>query len=268
MREHRCSQTWLAQAKWSSLDTYWDRNYRHPIDNVPFSPRDVVLVGRDPGREVWFVLLEGSIYEDNADGITDAALQRMALVEVKGDGSVVVHEDTHILVNAGGGPWDPLMSNLVVTARHDIIARLDYDLGNALIALDLSSFEAQRVSDFRASSPELVPVERDVDIEVMKFFQRSPEHVVEVPGHTFERIIAEILASHGFSDIQLNVRNAYGEMDIIAFDSTQSGRRGYIIECKMLSKQKGLPPRGTCGGNEANSHGVRRCRQGYACDNL
>ena len=71
----------------------------------------------------------------------------------------------------------------------------------------------------------------------MKYLHRFPDHVLYVPGDSFEKIIAEVLASHGFSNIQLNVRNAFGEMDIIAFEKDKDGRsHGYIVECKRYKR--------------------------------
>jgi hypothetical protein len=216
--------------KWRTLPIY--RGNYGPVSDVQFDVVDAILVHRSQKEVIWFVLLEASVFESR----NDAILQKTAFVNVSKSGSYIVKESDEILENAGGGgPYDLIMRDLVVSAREDVIAWLPNhgELGNILLKIDLSSLQYQRIDTFRAPNPELIPVGRDVDVEVVKYLRRFPEHITQIPADSFEKIIAEILRSHGFSDIQLNVKNMFGEIDIVAFDATKEGRRqGYIIECK------------------------------------
>ena len=222
--------------KWSVLPSY--RGNYGPVSNVQFDILDAVMVERTEQEEKWFVLLEAYVSESG----NDAILQKTAFVSVLKDRSFSVHETSELLENAGGGgPYDLIMRNLVVSARGDIIAMLPnhYNLGNVLIKLDFHNQLFERIRTFKAPNPELIPIARDVDVEVMKYLRRFPEHITQMPGHSFEKIIAEIMKSHGFSDVQLNVRNMYGEIDIIAFEGTKEKRRkGYIIECKRYRRNR------------------------------
>lgn len=227
--------------EWQKIRLYHGNH--GPVANVGFSINDALVVYRKKDIDVWFVLLETYVGEQN----NDAIIQKMAIVEVHKNGSYQVHENNQIFENAGGGgPYDPIISDLVVTARTDVIGVIRQggesgDGNNVLISLNLDSFQAQHAGTFRSPSPELIPVGREVDLELMKYLRRFPEHVTEMPGDSFERIIAEILASHGFSDIQLNVRNNFGEIDILAFEGSKDRKRkGYIIECKRYKKERNV----------------------------
>jgi len=224
----------FAAIEWAALPLY--RGNYGPVSNVRFSVSDAALIHRGPDRDIWFILLDAKVFEQG----NDALLQKTAFVEVMRDGSCISHEEKTLLENAGGGgPYDIIMSDCVVTARGDVIAAAGAPHGNVLVSLDLASFGSRQIDTFQTPSRELVPVARDVDAEVMKYLRRFPEHVTEMPPASFEKIVAEVLASHGFSDIQLNVQNAFGEIDIIAFESTKEGkRRGYIIECKRYNKRR------------------------------
>lgn len=222
---------------WETIKLY--RGHFGPVANVTFAAKDAVLVHRERHRDLWLVLLEAIVREHD----NDAILQKFATAEVFGDGRYAVHEDNQLRENAGGGgPYDWTVIELIVTARRDVVAGLDHpfdDQNNVLLSITPESVLPRIVGAFQAPSPELIPAGRAIDAELMKYLRRFPEHVTEVPDDTFEGVVAEILASHGFSDIQLNVRNRFGEIDIVAFESTKDGaRRGYIVECKRYKRTR------------------------------
>jgi restriction endonuclease Mrr len=87
------------------------------------------------------------------------------------------------------------------------------------------------------SEAALRVVVHEVDRELMQFLKKKPAAVLQTSGHLFEKIIAEILASLGFSDITLNVKTEAGEVDIIGFSRDVLGVNiGYIFELKQLAE--------------------------------
>jgi hypothetical protein len=185
-----------------------------------------------------FVHLEAVVFEQG----NDAILQKMSLVEVLRNGQYQVHEPSDFLENAAGSySHDWIMSRPIVSARGDIVAALpnhpEFGDGETreryvVVVLDEQSRQFVQVDSFLSIPRALSRSHADIEREILKYLGHFPDHVKTLPGDAFERIVAEILASHGFSDIQLNVRTEFGEIDILAFEDRKTGK-GYIIECKQ-----------------------------------
>ena len=234
LRGERVPDLPFSRHRWGTIPTY--RGNYGPVSNVQFSVQDAVRMSATTAGQIWFALLEAYVSEQG----NDAILQKTAFVEVRPDGSYTAHEEPTILENSGGGgPYDLVMRNLVVSARGDVIAELVNHPGNVLVSLEPSQHRSEQVATFEAPSPELAPVARDVDEEVLRYLHRFPEHVTEFPSDAFEKIVAEVLRSHGFSDVQMNVRNKFGEIDIVAFEGGKGdSRMGYIVECKRYRRDR------------------------------
>lgn len=222
--------------EWTPLKLY--RGSWGPVANVQFQPIAALMVRKHADRELWFVHLQADVSEQG----NDAILQKMSLVEVFRDGRYQVHEPIDFLENAGGSPTnDWIMGQPIVSARGDIVALLpthtkfeDGEIRHRYVVVVLYETERRfvQVDSFLSIPRVLSESHKDIEREILKYLGHFPDHVKTLPGDTFERIVAEILASHGFSDIQLNVRTEFGEIDILAFEDRKTGK-GYIVECKQ-----------------------------------
>ncbi|GAG61391.1 unnamed protein product, partial [marine sediment metagenome] len=79
--------------------------------------------------------------------------------------------------------------------------------------------------------------------ETARYLAQHPWELYRIPPDYFEKIIAEIMASHGF-EVQLNVRllgaGKGDEADIIAVRQISGMKKPirYIIECKRYAKER------------------------------
>lgn len=215
--------------KWKSIDVYYG-NFG-TVGTVEFQPKNCLFVGKYDNIEQWFVLLEAYVSEH----YNDAVLQKMPLVEVFPDQTYKAYDWESYLENAaGGGDYDWVISNPTVSARGDIIANLPNhpkftETGTrnryVVIVLDESRKTFRQVGSFLSTDPELIAARAEIDDTIKKG-----------SGSTFE-IIDDVLTSHDFSNIQLNVKNMFSESNIITFKNLHTGT-GHIIECKQYGNSK------------------------------
>ena len=94
------------------------------------------------------------------------------------------------------------------------------------------------VFSFEKPKSGLVQVLQLCEEEILKYLAKNPNDVRNIPPDTFERIIAEIMASSGF-DVELTQRTRDGGKDIIAVSTDAFGiKTNYIVECKRYASHR------------------------------
>lgn len=208
---------------WQSIDVYHG-NFG-PVGNVKFEPINALFVGKHDNIQQWFVLLKAYVFEQG----NDAILQKMPLVEVFPDQTYKAYDKEYYLENAAGGSYDWIISDPTVSVRGDIIAELpnhfEFTKGETrnryvIMVLDEPLKTFNQVGSFLSSDPDLIAAGNQIKKEFMK----------NGSGNAF-KIIAEVLASHNFSDIHLNIKNQLIDSNIIAFKHLSNGTC-HILEYK------------------------------------
>jgi hypothetical protein len=203
--------------EWQSIDMYYG-NFGQ-VKDVEFNIKSALFVRKQDHIQQWFVLLETWVAEEG----NDAILQKMPLVEVFPDQTYQAHDWEDYLENASGGDYDWIISNPTVSVRGDIIAILPNHAEftkegtrdrYVIRVLDDSAKTFRHLGSFLSPDPELIAVGN------------------QIKNGSDLKVIEEILARHGFSDIQLNVRNQFDKSYILAFKHLHRGT-GHIIECKL-----------------------------------
>jgi hypothetical protein len=212
--------------KWQSIDVYHG-NFGQ-VKDVEFNIKNALFVRKQDHIQQWFVLLETWVFEEG----NDAILQKMPLVEVFPDQSYQAHDWEDYLENAAGGDYNWIISDPTVSVRGDIIARLPNHVEftkegtrdrYVIRVLDDSAKTFRQLGSFLSPDPELIA---------------AGNQIKNGSDHSF-KFIEEILALHGFSDIQLNIRNQFEKSSIIAFKHLRKGT-GHIIECKLDENEENI----------------------------
>jgi hypothetical protein len=111
--------------------------------------------------------------------------------------------------------------------RPGMIAAID---GYAL-TLDEVIIRAARQED---PSRQLV---QSVNQRLVDLVNQDPKSLLEIPGHLFEDLFADVLSDLGFDSLSLRVMTNLGEADILGFTRDILGQRiGYIFELKQLGR--------------------------------
>lgn len=85
---------------------------------------------------------------------------------------------------------------------------------------------------------ELVEIVRLITDELIQYLSKHPEKIYEIRPRQFEEVIAEILASFGWS-VQLTPSTKDGGFDIFAINKDISGlSSSWIIECKKYAPDR------------------------------
>lgn len=110
-----------------------------------------------------------------------------------------------------------------------------------------------------ASCEPVISKVTEVELQLIKYLARHPERMREMHPDTFEKLVAEILASHGF-DVEWTGRNSKTAADVIAFKADiESGLpNNFIVECKRHSAHRPV------GLEIARALYGAKCEEGFA----
>jgi hypothetical protein len=212
--------------EWQSIDVYHG-NFGQ-VKDVEFNIKNALFVRKQDHIQQWFVLLNTWVAEEG----NDAILQKMPLVEVFPDQTYKAYDWEDYLENASGGDYNWIISNPTVSVRGDIIAILPNHTEftkegtrdrYVIMVLNDSAKTFRQLDSFLSPDPELIA---------------AGNQIKNGSGHSL-KIIEEILALHGFSDIQLNLRNHFDKSNILAFKHLRKGT-GHIIECKLDENEENI----------------------------
>jgi CheY-like chemotaxis protein/HJR/Mrr/RecB family endonuclease len=107
--------------------------------------------------------------------------------------------------------------------------------------------ELDKVKDKTAPSPESPPVEQiihldTIDLILYKQLEANPDLLKALTWRTFERLLADILETFGYS-VQLMQGTKDGGIDIIALGKPKPwGEHRYLLQAKRWSNKVGVAP--------------------------
>lgn len=83
----------------------------------------------------------------------------------------------------------------------------------------------------------VIEVVQAISIELLKYLKRYPEALDNITPRVFEKLVAEILVSYGWT-VNLTPKTRDGGYDIFAISKDVSGlTTSWVIECKRYSRQ-------------------------------
>jgi len=80
----------------------------------------------------------------------------------------------------------------------------------------------------------------EIEVELVTYLAKHPELMHEIDPQAFEKLVAELMAAHGFC-VEWTGRDKSTAADVIAFRRNALGlQENYIVECKRYSRDRAV----------------------------
>jgi len=125
--------------------------------------------------------------------------------------------------------------DLITSANQRPISRQQRDALFARLGVR-AVYEAPRPPSSKAVLASL----SEIEVELVTYLAKHPELMHEIDPQAFEKLVAELMAAHGFC-VEWTGRDKSTAADVIAFRRNALGlQENYIVECKRYSRDRAV----------------------------